>query len=83
MVFFNRIKNNISKTNNILGYFFCQGKMSINVRERYVSLIKEHPDDKNLEVSIANFDKAISHPDEKDIEDAKKWTNEILLKLTI
>ena len=77
---FNRIKNNISKTNNILGYFFCQGEMPIKVRERYVSLIKEHPDDKRLEVSIANFDKAVSHPDEKDIEDAKKWTNEMLLK---
>lgn len=77
---FSRIENNISKTNIILGYFFCQGKMPINVRERYVSLIKENPNDKNLEVSIENFDKAILHPDEKDIDNVKDWVNKMLTK---
>ena len=52
--------------------------MPIQVRERYVALIKEHPDDKNLQVSVENFDKALSHPDEKDLEDVKEWVNDIL-----
>ena len=75
---FNRIKSIIPESNDVIGYFFCQGKMPIQVRERYVALIKEHPDDKNLQVSVENFDKALSHPDEKDLEDVKEWVNDIL-----
>ena len=48
------------------------------VRDRYVSLITEHPDDKKIKVSIDNFDKALSHPDENDLQNAKNWMKSIL-----
>lgn len=70
---FERIKANIDPSNQILGYFYCQGKMPMQVRERYVKMITENPDDANLKVSIKNFDEALTHPDEEDLENAKKW----------
>ena len=44
----------------------CQGKMRMSVRERYVSL-KEQGAMPNADEMIANFDKALSHPDEADV----------------
>ena len=39
----------------------------MQIRDRYVDLIKEHPDDKRLKVSVENFDKALPHPDQEDL----------------
>lgn len=75
---FDRIKANINDSNEILGAFFCQGKMPISVRERYVQMIQQHPDDKNLQVSIQNFDDALTHPDSNDIDNAKKWISTLI-----
>lgn len=75
---FNRVKENINDTNEILGYFFCQGKMPMGIRSRYEALIKEHPEDKNLKVNIENFDEALKHPNDKDIEQAKNWIKSII-----
>lgn len=75
---FNRVKENINNTNQILGYFYCQGKMPMSVRDRYEHLIKENPEDKNLQVSIKNFDEALEHPNKEDIEQAKLWIRHII-----
>ena len=75
---FNRVKENINDTNQILGYFYCQGKMPIGIRSRYEQLIKEHPEDRNLEVSIKNFDEALKHPNKEDIEEVKLWIKHII-----
>lgn len=74
----NRIKNNIDVSNTLFKPYFCQGKMPVSVRNRYVDLIHKHPDDKKLQVSIDNFDKALTHPDQKDKENAKKWILDII-----
>ncbi|MDY4788855.1 MAG: flavodoxin family protein [Bacilli bacterium] len=66
---YNRFKNHLDQSNEVLGHFYCQGKMPLTIKERYISLIKQHPEDKNLLVSIDNFDKALSHPDQNDIND--------------
>ena len=77
---FNRVKENISSSNLLLGYFYCQGKMPLGVRERYISMIKANPADANLLVSLENFDEALTHPDDKDLENAKNWIKEIIKK---
>lgn len=61
-----RILEVIPSSNQIIGTFFCQGKMQETVKEHYIKLIKEHPDDKQLEVSLANFEQAKTHPDKTD-----------------
>lgn len=77
---FERIKANIDSSNQILGYFYCQGKMPMQIREKYVKMITENPDDVNLKVNIENFDEALTHPDNVDLENAKKWVQNMLKK---
>ena len=65
-------------SNTILGYFYCQGKMPMSIRDRYVKLITENPEDKNIQVSIENFDEALLHPNYEDISNVKKWIEGII-----
>ena len=76
---FSRVKQYIDFSNTILGSFYCQGKMPIQIKERYIKMITENPNDKNLEVSLKNFEDALTHPDTNDLENIKKWVNKILL----
>lgn len=75
---YNRVKKNINESNILLGYFYCQGKMPLSIKNKYEQLIKANPEDKNLQVSIKNFEQALKHPDNEDIENAKIWINTIL-----
>ncbi len=70
---FSRVKECIPPSNEVLGSFYCQGKMPMSVRERYVAMLREHPQDRKIEASVRNFDEALSHPDEEDREKAAKW----------
>lgn len=74
-----RILEIIPKSNQILGIFLCQGKMQDAVKERYIKLIQEHPEDKNLKVSIENFEQAKTHPDQKDKKDLIEKIQELSL----
>jgi flavodoxin I len=56
----------IDTSNEIIGTYMCQGKMPVSIRERYAKLAKDNPQ-KFLPL-IDNFDQALSHPNEKDIQ---------------
>lgn len=75
---FERVKNIVPASNEMLDSFFCQGKMPMSVRQRYVAMLTEHPEDKKMEVSIKNFDEALSHPDRKDLDNVKLWACRVL-----
>ena len=68
---FSRVKQYIDSSNTILGILYCQGKMPIQFKERYIKMITENPNDKNLKVSLKNFEDALTHPDKKDLETVK------------
>lgn len=74
---FERIRTNISASNEIKEQFFCQGKMPIGVRKRYEGMLAEQPGDARLEASIRNFDQALSHPDDEDLEHVKEWAEKV------
>jgi hypothetical protein len=58
----------VDESNTVIGEFMCQGKMPQSVRDRYVKM-KEKPDHApNLDELIQNFDRALSHPDNEDLE---------------
>lgn len=78
-----RFDNLVNNDNEILGHFFCSGKMPLAVRERYVKMIQDNPEDKQLQVSIDNFDAALSHPDDTDLANAKKYALEMINNITI
>ncbi len=68
----------IPASNQVLGSFYCQGKMPMAVRDHYVNLLREHPEDQKLEVSVQNFDDALSHPDESDLTNAAEWARAMM-----
>lgn len=74
---FNRIKEIIPKSNDVISYFFCQGKMPIAVKARYEKMLKENPNDKRTKLILENFDKALAHPNEKDFEDLFNWIDSL------
>lgn len=75
---YERSKANIDSSNHLLGYFYCQGKMPMTVRDKYIDLIKQNPEDKNLQVSLDNFDKALTHPDKEDLDNVSFWAQSII-----
>ena len=68
----------MDSSNQVLGYFYCQGKMPMTVRDKYIDLIKQNPEDKNLQVSLDNFDKALMHPDKEDLDNVSAWAQSII-----
>lgn len=70
---FQRVAGIVDGSNELLGSFYCQGKMPQSVRQRYEAMLQEHPDDKRAQASLENFDRALSHPDEDDLDRAKTW----------
>lgn len=68
---FQRASAMLDDSCQIIGHFYCQGKMPVAVRDRYVSMLQEHPDDRHLQVSIDNFDQALGHPNAQDFNDLK------------
>ena len=64
----NNVKSSMDKSNQVVGEYMCQGTMPQAVRDRYVKM-KEQPDHMpNLDLLITNFDRALSHPDKKDLD---------------
>lgn len=62
------VKSNIDSSNEIIGEYMCQGKMPSSVRERYLKMKESDNYPHNIDALIDNFDRALSHPDEKDLE---------------
>lgn len=66
------VKKNIDSSNTIIGTFMCQGKMPLSVLERYKMMKEQKSFMFNIDNLIANFDKALSHPNENDIKKLEK-----------
>ena len=50
----------------------CQGKMPLSVRARYEKMKQQNNLSINVDNLITNFDKALSHPNEKDLKKLEK-----------
>ena len=71
----NNVKKNIDSSNTLIGTFMCQGKMPLSVKERYKKMQEQNNSSLKIDDLIANFDKALSHPDAADL---KKLEEQIL-----
>ena len=58
----------LDESNEIIGHYYCQGKMPMSVKERYVSMLREHPEEKRMQASLQNFEEALAHPDQNDLD---------------
>lgn len=59
-----RMGENLGKSNTLLGHFLCQGKMPQSVRARYEAMEQNE----KTKAMLQNFDAALSHPDETDLQ---------------
>lgn len=59
------VKKEVPEGVEIVGSFMCQGKMPMAVRQRYEGMLSQN---ERMQAMIDNFDLALSHPDEKDVE---------------
>lgn len=71
----NNVKKNIDSSNTLIGTFMCQGKMPLSVKERYKIMQEQNNSSLKIDDLIANFDRALSHPDAADL---KKLEEQIL-----
>ena len=67
----NRVKASIDPSNSVVGEYMCQGKMPQSVRERYMKMKAQPEHPANADALIENFDRALSHPDARDLERLK------------
>ena len=52
---FERAAGLLDESDEIIGHYYCQGKMPMSVKERYVAMLREHPEDKRMQVSLQNL----------------------------
>ena len=76
---FERAAALLDESNTVIGHYYCQGRMPMAVKDRYVSMLREHPEDKKLEASIQNFEEALTHPDSEDLEKLSEALDELKL----
>ena len=78
--YFKKIEENIrvfiEDDNEYLGAFICQGKMPIQVREKY-NRMRNGDNDRQIDTMIRNFDMAMLHPDMDDLEYAAHFVRKI------
>lgn len=66
-----KVTTHLASDNTVAGKYMCQGKMPVTVRKRYESMLEQNPEDVRMKAMIENFDRALSHPDEADLERLK------------
>ena len=64
----------LADDNRFLGSYFCQGKMSPAIRERYEDL-RPKLGDSAVDRMIAVFDEGLKHPDKQDLLKANVFTD--------
>ena len=57
----------INEDNDILGYYFCPGKLSSKIKEKYESFLKQNPDDKRTMKMLENFNNVLDRPNKVDL----------------
>lgn len=75
-----RFRAEVPKGNQVVGSFFCTGKMPAEIRRRYEAQLAEKPGDGKLESMLKAFDLALTHPDEEDLAQAGAFAREMLEK---
>lgn len=83
--YYDRIIKQVSaflpEDNLYLGAFLCQGKMPMQVRNKYQELLEHGDHDGLARRMLRNFDEALLHPNQEDYVQARKFVEEAMLKI--
>lgn len=63
-----------------LGTFLCQGKMPMQVREKYEISREDPKQEACRKMMLKNFDEALFHPNEADLSEARAFVERVLGK---
>ena len=64
-----RVLSRLPENVEVIGQYMCVGRMPQSVRDRYVRIAGEDPARRSqMQKMIFNFDAALSHPDEADLQ---------------
>lgn len=72
----NSIKQLLDPSVNVVGTFMCQGKMRMNVKQRYEDNIAKGKDVQRNQMMLENFNRALTHPDNNDLRELLKRVKE-------
>ena len=64
-----RFATHLSNDNRVIGQYICQGKMPETVLRRYEALKNANPDSIRWSESIDNYNRALNHPNGKDLRE--------------
>ena len=70
----------LPEDNLYLGTFMCQGKMPMQVRNRYEAMLSRGENPEWMRAMIRNFDEALLHPDRADEQAAERFAKETVGK---
>lgn len=73
-----RMAQNLPQDCQLLGSYLCQGKMPPAVRVRYEAMALQDPD--KARPMLENFDRALSHPDQADLEGLERAAAEVWVR---
>ena len=73
-----RVEADLDGSNTVVGRYMCQGKMPPSVRQRYASLAEQEP--QKMRALMENFDQALSHPDQADLDKLIQAAKSVLPK---
>ena len=70
----------ISEDCTYLAFYMCQGKMPMDVRRRYETMEKNGVEPEKVKMLLANFDEALLHPDDRDVQNAAAFAKRMMEK---
>lgn len=76
-----KIESIVSKDNEILGSFICQGKIAEGLKAKYKEMLKLHPENEHIREQLNNHEESQSHPDEQEICEAGIFAKDVMTKV--
>lgn len=67
-------------SNTVLPGFMCQGRMKPGVKEKALAALAADPEDAKAKHRLAEYEAALSHPNESDYQALAEWVNAFVLK---
>ena len=63
-----RVSSNLAEDAELVGWAMCQGKMGPAVKQRYVAMLEQDPDNARFKMLLDNWVAAKDHPTKEDLD---------------
>ena len=77
-IIFDNTSKYIDKSNVVLDYYFCPGKLPYTVKQRYENALKENPNDDRMKKMLENFDNVVDRPNDADLNKLREKVRKVI-----